>query len=65
MTTTEIKAARETRDEQNVTEILSNELPHFFASGEHLIKTVRRMARKGLVTLVRVPGGVFARQAVR
>jgi hypothetical protein len=65
-TSTEIKAERQTRDEQNVLSALSDGLPHVFARGEHLTKTVRRMARQGILKIETLGNGdLIARKAVR
>ncbi len=65
MNTKQIETERQTRDEQNVLVILSDDLPHVFMAGEHLAKTVRRLARRGLVKITRLSNGnLFARKEV-
>jgi hypothetical protein len=63
VTSAGIAECRQNRDAQNVLSILSDGLPHVFSRGEHLAKTVRTLARRGLVTIERLHGGdIYARK---
>lgn len=66
MNTTQIKAERQTRDEQNVLAALSDDMSHVFSRKEHLAKTVRSLARRGVIRITHVAGNgdLFVRKVV-